>query len=109
MTKHDLEKMTVLKLREEATKFPDLKSTHSMHKEELIPVLMEHMGIKEELPKTISRIKKKVKKNKQELKKTISELKGKREEALQAKDAKSLKNVRNKIKKIKRNLKKLAA
>ncbi|MGA1825783.1 MAG: transcription termination factor Rho [bacterium] len=109
MTKHDLEKMTVLKLREEAMKFPDLKSTHSMNKEELIATLMEHLGIHEDAPTTVSRKRKKVKKSKQELKKAISELKTQREEALQAKDAKLLKNVRYKIKKIKRNLRRLAA
>ncbi|MGA1867427.1 MAG: hypothetical protein ACMUJM_02655 [bacterium] len=109
MTRHDLEKMTVIKLREEAQKFSDLKSTHSMGKEELIATLMEHLGIKDEETKPLSRKKKKVKKSKEDLKKDMSILKEQRKEALLAKNEKELKAIRYKIKKTKRNLRRLAA
>ena len=109
MTRHDLEKMTVIKLREEAHKFPEIESAHSMHKEELVEVLIKLMGIIEDEPKKVSRKIKKIKKTKPALKKSIAALKVKRKEALDAKDAKNLKLIRKKIRKTKRNLRKLAA
>jgi cell division protein FtsX len=45
MDYHELEKMTVIQLREEAKKFPDLKGVTAMKKDELIHVLVEHLGI----------------------------------------------------------------
>lgn len=40
-----LEKMTVIKLREEAKRFPDVKGVSGMKKEELISVLVEKLDI----------------------------------------------------------------
>lgn len=45
MDYHDLEKMTVIQLREEAKKFPDLKGVTAMKKEELMHILVERLGI----------------------------------------------------------------
>ena len=42
----DLEKMTVLKLREEALKFPQIKAVHGKHKEQLIDEIAAQLGIK---------------------------------------------------------------
>ena len=107
MTRHELERMTVLKLREEALKYPELTGVHGMKKTELVDALAQLMGLPEEEG---SKKKLKVKKGetKGSLKKSINSLKKKRVEALQSKDAKALKIVRKKIKSAKRKLKKLA-
>ena len=41
----DLEKMTVLKLREEALKFPQIKGVHGKHKEDLMEEIAQALGI----------------------------------------------------------------
>lgn len=108
MTRHELEKMTVVKLREEAIKYPELTGVHGMKKAELVYELAKLMGLpEEETPKKKVKVKKG--KTKGSLKKVIRSLKEKRSEALQAKDAKSLKIVRKKIKSAKRKLRKLVA
>jgi cell division protein FtsX len=45
MDYHELEKMTVNRLREEAKKFPDVKGVAGMKKDELVHILVERMGI----------------------------------------------------------------
>jgi len=41
----DLEKMTVLKLREEALKFPEIKNVHGKNKEQLMDEIADALGI----------------------------------------------------------------
>ena len=41
----DLEKMTVLKLREEALKFPEIKNVHGKNKEQLLAEVADVLGI----------------------------------------------------------------
>ncbi|MBN2372574.1 transcription termination factor Rho [bacterium] len=107
MTRHELEKMTVVKLREEAMKYSELTGVHGMKKEELVGALAQLMGLpEEEKPKKKQKVKKDV--SKKDLKKDILSLKGKRDEAIQAKDGKTLKRIRKRIKKAKRSLRKLA-
>jgi hypothetical protein len=48
----DLEKMTVLKLREEALKFPEIKNVHSKNKEQLLQEVAEALGIPKVRAKT---------------------------------------------------------
>ena len=48
MTRHDLEKMTVIKLREEALKYSELSGVHGMKKSELVDALAKLMGLPEE-------------------------------------------------------------
>ena len=45
----DMEKMTVLKLREEALKFPQIQSVHGKNKEQLMHELADTLGIKKPL------------------------------------------------------------
>ena len=45
MDYHELENMTVIRLREEAKKFPELKGVSGMKKEELTHALVERLGI----------------------------------------------------------------
>jgi hypothetical protein len=108
MTRHDLEKMTVVKLREEALKFPELSGVHGMKKEELIDALAKLMGLPEE-EKPKKKVKGKKGQTKEGLKKKIKALKGKRAEAIQVKDAKGLKIARKKIKRLKRAIRKIKA
>jgi hypothetical protein len=108
MTRHELEKMTVVKLREEALNYPELTGVHGMKKAELVEELARLMGLpEEETPKKKAKVKKG--KTKGGLKKVIKSLKEKRSEVLKAKDAKGLKIIRKKIKSAKRKLRKLAA
>ena len=108
MTRHELEKMTVIKLREEAMKYPEISGVHGMKKAELIGTLAKFMGLPEEEHITgKTKIKKVV--SKEILKKQIKELKEKRIEAIKVKDNKSLKRVRKRIKKVKRSLRALSA
>ena len=108
MTRHELEKMTVGKLREEALKYSELTGVHGMKKAELINELARIFGLpdEEKAPK-----KKRVKKGltKESIKKEIKSLKKKRAEALEAKDSKGLKRIRREIKRSKRELRKLVA
>ena len=46
MELRDLEKMTVLKLREEALKFPEIKGVHGKNKEQLIDEIAQALGIR---------------------------------------------------------------
>lgn len=108
MTRHELEKMTVVKLREEALKYPELTGVHGMKKIELVEELAKLMGLPEE-ETSKKKVKGKKRKTKGGLKKVIKSLKEKRSEALKANDAKDLKIVRKKIKSAKRKLRKLAA
>jgi len=76
----DLEKMTVVKLREEAMKFPDVKGVSAMKKEQLIELLCEKLGIeKKKRPQTIPL-------DKAEIKRRIKQLKEEKKKALEAKD-----------------------
>jgi hypothetical protein len=96
----DLEKMTVIKLREEAAKYEDIKGASGMKKEQLIEILAEKLGIEvkplEAAPPS----------EKQHLKKQIKALKVKRDEALQGKDYKTLKQHRRQIRNLKRQIRK---
>jgi cell division protein FtsX len=75
-----LRKMTVIKLREEAQKFPDVKGTSGMKKEELIDLLCGKLGI------AVQKKPKKLPVDKAVVKKQIRELISKRREALERKD-----------------------
>jgi len=96
----DLEKMTVIKLREEAAKFEDLKGVSAMKKEELIKILAERLGIETKPTKAVPVT------EKREIKNQIKALKVKRDEALKNKDYKSLKLHRRQIRSLKRQIRK---
>ena len=108
MTRHELEKMTVVKLREEALKYPELTGVHGMKKAELVDALAKILGLPEE-EHPHKKVKVKKGETKAGMKKRIQALKEKRADALKKKDSKGLKITRNKIKRIKRKLRKLPA
>lgn len=99
---HDLEQMTVVKLREEAQE-KGLTAVSEKNKDQLIEELAGVLGIEkphEELTnKTIH--------TKGDLKKQIQELKAQRSKLIEAKDNKALKELRRKVHDLKRQIKKM--
>ena len=90
-----IEKLTIVKLREEALKIPDVIGVHGMNKGELINLLKKHHGIAIEK-------KQKGSSNVREFKKQIKQLKKDRKAALESKDKVKAIKMRKKIKKLKR-------
>lgn len=104
MDYQELEKMTVIKLREEAKKFPDVKGVSGMKKEELLRLLVEKLGI--ETPEKKKRSPEKPR-DKRTLKSKITELKAEREAARAAKDSNRATLLRRRIHSLKRQVRKL--
>ena len=99
---HDLEKMTVVKLREEAHE-KGLTAVSGKNKDQLIEELAGVLGIEkphEELASETVH-------TKGDLKKQIQELKARRSKLIEAKDNKALKEVRRKVHDLKRQIKKM--
>ena len=101
----DLEKMTVVKLREEALKFPQIESVHGKNKEQLMDELAHVLGI--EKPHT--HFSDQVVHTKSDLKHQIHELKTERDKLLKEHDHKKLHEVRREIHDLKRNIRKIEA
>jgi protein-arginine kinase activator protein McsA len=97
----ELRKMTVVKLREEAMKFPDVKGVSAMKKDQLIDLLCKKLGIEKKKKRIIPP------KDKLAVKKTIRELKVLKQEALAKKDYEMAMLCRRKIRTQKRHLRKL--
>ncbi|MGH9869142.1 MAG: hypothetical protein ACREAA_13385 [Candidatus Polarisedimenticolia bacterium] len=96
----DLEKMTVVKLREEATKFEDVKGAIGMSKDQLIDLLCGKYGIdrKAHVPTGIGR---------RALKERIRVLHGQRAEVLAGGDRKKVRVYRRRLKSLRRRLRKV--
>lgn len=96
----DLEKMTVVKLREEATRFEDVKGAIGMSKQQLIDLLCDKHGIprKQALPKGIGR---------RALKARIRQMRGQRDEVLAAGDPRRAQVHRRRLKSLRRRLRKV--
>ena len=101
----DLDKMTVLKLREEALKFPEIEGVHGKNKEQLMDELAKSLGIE----KPHVHFAEKVVHTKSDLKHKIKELKTERENVLQAHDHKKLHDVRRQVHKLKHEIRKIEA
>jgi hypothetical protein len=99
----DLEKMTVVKLREEALKHPQIKGVHGKSKEALMDELAHLLNI--EKPHLVYTSK--VVHTKEELKHKIHQLKGKREELIKSGAHKELHELRREIHELKRKIKKI--
>ena len=96
----DLLKMTVVKLREEAHKFEDIKGAIGMTKEQLIDILCDKHGIpkKKALPKGIGR---------HALKEKIRKMRARRDEVLGTGDRKKIVLHRRRLKSLRRRLRKV--
>jgi hypothetical protein len=101
----DLEKMTVLKLREEALKFPEIEGVHGKNKEQLMDELAKALGIE----KPHAHFTEKVVHTKSDLKHKIQELKSERTKLLQAQDHAKLHDVRREMHKLKHEIRKIEA
>ena len=97
-----LERMTVIKLREEGLKIPDLSGVRGMSKEELIRALAKAHGI--DLSTRL-----RGGSGKSELKKQIRDLKTKIAEAIQAKQSTEVKKLRRHVRRLKAETRHLAA
>jgi hypothetical protein len=106
MELRDLQRLTVVKLREEALKHEGIAGVHGMQKDELIAALAPIYGIDLEAAAKASRERFAV--NKSTLKQEIRSLKAQRDTALTEHDAAHLKQARQDIKKRKRTLRRLA-
>ncbi len=100
MDLHELEKMTVVKLREEAHKFEDIKDASGMSKDQLIDILCKKHGIerKHALRKGIGR---------HALKERIASLKAERTKAIEGGDARAALVQRSRLKTARRRLRKV--
>jgi len=97
MNYHDLHKTTIAKLREMAKAYPDVEGTMGMHKEQLIDLLCERMGIEKPHRVTVGI-------DKSSIKKEIRALKKVRAEAVTARDRARLLETRKKIHKLRHAL-----
>ena len=101
----DLEKMTVLKLREEALKFPQIESVHAKNKEQLINELAAVLAI--EKPHT--HFEDQVVHTKSELKHKIRELKSERDKLVATHDHRKLHDVRRQMHELKHTIRRIEA
>jgi hypothetical protein len=101
----DLEKMTVVKLREEALKFPQIEGVHGKNKERLMDELSMILGIE----KPHVHFAEQVIHTKTELKHKIHDLKIEREQLLATHDHKHLHDVRRQIHELKHTIRKIEA
>jgi CHAD domain-containing protein len=97
MNYHDLHKTTVAKLREMAKAYPEVEGTSGMHKDELVNLLCDKLGIEKPHKVAVGIDKAKVKLEIRVLKKT-------REEALAQHDRAKLHEARKKLHKLRHTL-----
>ena len=101
----DLERMTVLKLREEALKYPQIEGVHGKNKEQLMDEIAKAAGI--ERPHV--HFSDNVVHTKSDLKHKIHELKIEREKLLEAHDHKKLHEVRRELHELKHTIRRIEA
>ena len=101
----DMEKLTIVKLREEALKHPEIMGVHGKSKEQLMNEMAALLGIE----KPHVHFAEKVIHTKGDLKHKIHELKTQREKLVVAKDRKALHQVRRQMHKLKRQIRKIEA
>ena len=106
MDYHELEKMTVIQLREEAKKFPDLKGVTAMKKEELIHILVERLGIA--VPDKKHHAAAPVRLSKSDLKKKIAELHAAQDKARSEHDPAKTSLLRRRIHSLKHRLRRFS-
>jgi hypothetical protein len=101
----DLERMTVLKLREEALKYPQIEGVHGKNKEQLMDEIARALNIE----KPHAHFSDNVVHTKADLKHKIQELKVEREKLLEAHDHKKLRDVRREMHELKHTIRKIEA
>ncbi|HET9216421.1 MAG TPA: hypothetical protein VFR18_05555 [Terriglobia bacterium] len=101
----DLEKMTVVKLREEALKLPQIESVHAKNKSQLMDELAQALGIE----KPHLHFSDKIVHTKSDLKHRIHELKAERDRLLSMHDHNKLHQVRREMHALKHAIRKIGA
>jgi len=103
MVWNDLEKMTVLKLREEALRFPQIESVHGKSKGQLMEELANALGIE----KPHVHFSEKIIHTKSDLKHRIHELKTERNKMIETHDHKRLHELRREMHALKHAIRKI--
>src|SRR5262249_28115175 len=101
----DMEKMTVLKLREEALKFPQIESVHGKSKEQIMNDLAVVLGIE----KRHVHLSENLVHTKSELKHKIHDLKTERDRLIQMHDHEKLHDVRRQMHDLKHAIRRMEA
>src|SRR5207253_8753817 len=101
----DLERMTVVKLREESLKYPQIEGVHGKHKEQLMDDIAKALRIE----KPHAHLAENVFHTKSDLKQKIVELKLERETLLQAHDNKKLHELSRDLHELKHTIPKIQA
>src|SRR5262245_56543349 len=99
----DLEKMTVLKLREEALKYPHIEAVHGKNKEQLMVEIAKALGI--ERPHT--HFAESIVHTKSDLKHQIQDLKMEREKLIETHDHRKLHELRREIHELKHTIRRI--
>jgi len=105
----NLEKLTIKELREIAKEIPHERAIHDMKKGELIALIKEAKGIKDEPPVKKKKLAVKIKMTKPELKIKIRELRVLKLQALEAKENKKAVLLRRQISRLKKKSRRVAA
>ena len=106
MELRDLQKMTVVKLREEALQMGGFVGVHGMDKQQLIAAMAPRLGI--DLEAATKAAREKFSGNKMAMKQEIRQLKVQRDAALEDHDMTAVAQARKSIKKYKRALRRMA-
>lgn len=101
----DLEKMTVLKLREEALKFPQIEGVHGKNKEQIMDELAQALGIE----KPHAHFVEQVVHSKSDLKQKIHALRAERDSAVEKHDHRKLHEIRREMHELKHKIRKIEA
>ncbi len=104
-----LEKLTIKELREIAAEIPHERAILDMKKEELVALIKEARGIKNETPVKKRKHLAKIKMTKPELKARISELKVMKLQALESNDNNNVVMLRHQISQLKKKSRRFAA
>ena len=104
-----LDKLTVKELREIAKEIPHEKAIHDMKKEELVALIKEARGIKDEKPVAKKKQAVRIKMTKLELKNRIRELKLLKSQAMEAKERKEAALLRRRISRLKKKSRRVIA
>ena len=104
-----LEKLTIKELREIAAEIPHERAILDMKKDELVALIKEARGIKDETPVKKRKHLAKIKMTKPELKARISELKVMKLQALESNDNNNVVMLRHQISQLKKKSRRFAA
>ncbi len=103
-----LDKMTVKELRQIALEIPDVTGVHAMKKEDLLVIIREHLGIKDEAGARKEGAAGKGARSGRELKAQIVSLRHAKEQARAARDRRSVQILRRRINRLKKMTRKAA-